>query len=70
MLDHDLFFTLPPEQPMSPNTDAIKSDSSSLISVRSTAERAKGKQAAQVALGNAELWAKYVCYYVEDFSCS
>ena len=61
LLDHNLFFTPPTEQPLSPNIDSTqKDDSSSMIMVRSTAEKSKGKQAAEAAHGNAEVWAKYV----------
>ena len=61
LLDRNLFFTPPSEQPVSPNIDNTKKDdSSSMIMVRSTAEKNKGKQAAQAAHGDGEVWAKYV----------
>ena len=61
VLDDNLFFIPSSEQPTSPDVDNIKKDSSStMIAVRSAAEKTKGKQAAEVAHGNAELWAKYV----------
>ena len=61
LLDRNLFFTPPSERPVSPNIDNTKKDdSSSMIMVRSTAEKNKGKQAAEAAHGDAEVWAKYV----------
>jgi len=61
VLDHKLFLNPTTEQPTSPNGNNTKNDSSSLITVRSTAEKTKGKQAAEYAHEDPELWAKYVC---------
>lgn len=60
MLDDNLFFTPPSEQPTSPDAVNTKNSSSSMITVRSTAEKTKGKQAAEAAHEDAELWARYV----------
>ena len=64
VLDDNLFLIPSSDQPTSPNVDDIKKESSSMITVRSAAEKTKGKQAAEVARENGELWAKYVatCY--------